>query len=116
MARTTLTKSTVLGTNTYAGVALTMTAADVANMNQFVAGGKDLLVIHNTGGSDYTYTVTSTADERGRTKDITTETVTAGTYKVVGPLELTGWVQSDGKIYIAASNAAIKFGIVALPG
>lgn len=115
MARTTLTKSTALGTNAYAGVALTMTAADVANMNQFTAGGKDLLVIHNTGGSDYTFTVTSSADERGRTKDITTETVAAGVYKIVGPLELTGWVQADGKVYIAGSNAVVKFGIVALP-
>ena len=115
MARTPLTKTTAAGSYNHAGVALTMTAADVGNMNSFVATGKDLLVIHNTAGSDHTFTVTSTADAYGRTKDITTETVSAGAYKIVGPLELTGWVQTDGKIYLAASNAGIKFGIVALP-
>lgn len=114
MAKTTLTKSTALGTNNYAGVTLTMTAADSSNGNQFVASGKDLLVIHNTGGSDYTFTVTSAADERGRTKDITTETITAGTYKIVGPLELMGWRQSDGYVYVSASNAAVKFGVITL--
>lgn len=114
MPRTTLTKTTALGSYNHAGVALTMTAADVGNGNQFVATGKDLLLIHNTAGSDYTFTVTSTPDAYGRTKDITTETVTAGTYKIVGPLELTGWMQTDGKIYLAASNAGVKFGIVAL--
>jgi hypothetical protein len=91
-----------------------MTAADVGNMNQFVASGKDLLVIHNSGGSQYTFTVTSVADSYGRTKDITTETIDAGVYKVVGPLEILGWQQSDGKIYLAGNNAAVKFGIVRL--
>lgn len=114
MARTTLTKSAALGSYNHAGVVLTMTAADVANMNQFVASGNDLLVIHNTAGSDYTFTVTSSADAYGRTKDITTETIAAGAYKIVGPLQITGWIQSDGKIYLAASNAGVKFGIVAL--
>lgn len=114
MPRTTLTKTTALGSYNHAGVVLTMTAADVGNGNQFVANGKDLLVIHNTAGSDYTFTVTSTADAYGRTKDITTETIAAGAYKIVGPLELTGWIQTDGKIYLAASNAGVKFGIVAL--
>jgi hypothetical protein len=55
-----------------------MTAADVANGNMFVANGNDLMVIHNTAGSDYTFTVTSTVDAYGRTKDITTETIAAG--------------------------------------
>ncbi len=114
MPRTTLTTSTALGAYNHAGVVLTMTAGDVANMNQFVASGKDLLVIHNTGASQYTFTVTSAADAYGRTKDITTETIDAGVYKIVGPLELAGWQQSDGKVYLAASNAAVKFGIVRL--
>lgn len=114
MARTTLTKSTAGGSYNHAGVTLTMTAADVANGNQFVANGNDLMVIHNTTGVNYTFTVTSTADAYGRTKDITTEAIDAGVYKIVGPLQLTGWIQTDGKIYCAASNAGVKFGIVSL--
>ena len=116
MARVTLTKSTAAGTNTYAGVVLTMTAADISDLNQFVASGKDLLVIWNTStDTPYTFTVTSAADERGRTKDITTEAIVQGVHKIVGPLEMTGWVQTDGKVYLQASNAAVKFGVIALP-
>lgn len=114
MPRTTLTTSAALGSYNHAGVALTMTAADVANGNQFVASGKDLLVIHNSGASSRTFTVTSVADAYGRTKDITTEAILAGVYKIVGPLELMGWQQTDGKIYLTADNAEVKFGIVRL--
>lgn len=114
MPRTTLTKTAAGGSFNHAGVTLTMTAADTGNSNQFTATGNDLVVIHNTGGSDYTFTITSVADPYGRAKDITTETIAANTYKIVGPLQITGWQQTDGKIYLSASNAAVKFGIVAL--
>lgn len=115
MPRTTLTTTTAPGSNNYAGVALTMTAADTGNLNEFVASGKDLIVAHNTGASGYTITVTSVADPYGRTKDISAVSIAAGVYMVFGPMELTGWVQTDGKVYLQANNAAVKFGIVRLP-
>lgn len=114
MAKATLTVTTAPGSNNYAGVALTMTAADAVNQNQFVASGKDLIVAHNTGGSSYTITITSVADPYGRTKDVAAVSIGAGVYMVFGPLELTGWVQTDGKVYIEANNASVKFGIVRL--
>lgn len=114
MARVTLTKTTAPGSTNYTGVALTMTAADTTDKNQFVAAGKDLIVAHNTGGSTYTITVTSAADPYGRTKDISAVNITAGQYMVFGPVELTGWQQADGKVYLEASNAAVKFGVVSL--
>lgn len=114
MGRTALTKTTALGAYNHAGVVLTMTAADTGNSNMFVATGKDLLIVRNTDASDHTFTVTSTPDAIGRTKDITTETVAAGTFRIVGPLEVTGWIQTDGNIYLAANSATVKFGIVAL--
>lgn len=114
MPRTTLTTTTAPGSNNYAGVALTMTVADVGNLNDFVASGKDLIVAHNTGASTYTITVTSVADPYGRTKDISAVNITAGAYMVFGPLEVTGWLQTDGKVYLQANNASVKFGIVRL--
>lgn len=114
MPRTTLTKTTAPGAYTHAGTLLTMTAADASNGNQFVATGKDLIVAYNSAGLTYTITVTSSADPYGRTKDITAENITAGQYKIFGPLETVGWIQSDGKIYITASNAGVYLGIVAL--
>lgn len=117
MARTSLTPKAAPGS--YPTVAadsldLAMAAADVANMNQFAASGNDVIFIHNTGGSPYTVTITSAVDPYNRTQDITTYSVGAGEYAVIGPLKLPGWVQTDGKVYLQASNASVKFGIVAI--
>lgn len=118
--RITLTKTIALGSyGNYAtaGVAdLTMTAADTSDLNQFVANGNDLVIAHNTGASAYTVTITSMPDPFGRTKDIAAYQLEVGDYAVFGPFALTGWVQTDGKIYLQANNAAIKFGVVQLPG
>lgn len=114
MPRTVLTKTAATGSTNYAGVVLTMTAADISNLNEFAASGKDLIVAHNTGGSSYTITVTSAADPYGRTRDISAVSIATGAYMVFGPLELTGWQQTDGRIYLQANNAAVKFGVVSL--
>ena len=122
MARTTLTKTTPLGSSS-AGYAvanaadLTMTAcsgSSGSNGNQFVCGGKDLVIAHNTGGSAYTITISSVADPYGRTGDVATYSLGAGEYGVFGPFDTTGWRQTDGYIYLEATNVAVKFGIVAL--
>ena len=118
MARATLTKTTALGHRsdvyTAGAAALTMTAADASNKNQFAASAKDLVIAHNTGASPYTVTITSTPDGLGRSGDIATYSVPAGVYAVFGPFGLDGWVQTDGKVYLEASNAAVKFGAVDL--
>lgn len=121
MPRTTLTKTTALGaySASYAtanAADLTMTAADVSNKNQFVCSSSDLVVAHNGGGSAYTVTITSVADPHyARTGDIATYSIGAGEYAVFGPFQRPGWVQTDGYIYLEASNAAVLFGVVALP-
>lgn len=95
---------------------LPMTAADVVNKEQFVATGKDLTIAHNTGISTRTITITSVADPKNRRSgDITTYSLGAGEYAAFGPFEREGWMQSDGNIYLEASHADIKFGIVTLP-
>lgn len=118
MARATLTKSTLEGQwgDYGAGEAdLTFTAADASNKNQFVASGKDLVIAHNTDGANpYTVTITSVADEMGRTGNITTYSLAAGDIAAFGPFGLDGWEQTDGYIYLEASNAAIKFAVIAL--
>lgn len=116
MARTNLTKTNAPGAYAGAGVAVVMTAADVANMNQFTAQGNDLVIAYNSGASPYTVTITSSPDPYGRTRDITAESIAAGAIRIFGPLKTTGWIQPDGKIYLNASNAAVQFGIIALPG
>lgn len=121
MARQTLTKLTPGGS--FPSIPLTansadlpMTAADAVNKEQFAATGKDLVIAHNTGASPYTVTITSVADGRTkRTGDIATYSIGAGEYAAFGPFEKLGWAQADGMIYLEASNASVKFGVVALP-
>lgn len=112
MARTLFTKTTAPGAYAAAGVLLVETAADVGNGCAFTATGNDLVIAHNTGGSSYTVTITSVADDFGRTKDITTESIAASAIRIYGPYVLKGWIQTDGRIYFTASNAAVTFGIV----
>lgn len=95
----------------------TFTAADVSNGNSYVATGKEMVIVLNSHASSaYTFTVTSVADDLGRTGDITTYSLAAGEYAVVGPVPVRGWRQpSSGKVLIAGSNAAIKFLVIRIP-
>ena len=118
MARTVLTKKALLGPYGDYSVAQSatltnLTAADVANKNMFVAGSSDLIVAINTGGSPYTVSVTSVADAFGRTKDIATYSLAAAEIALI-QIAPPGWKQSDGNIYLEASNVAVKFAIVPL--
>jgi hypothetical protein len=116
MPRQTLTKTTAPGGYAAAGVTVTMTAAIVADKEQFVATGKELVIAHNTNVGAQTVTITSAADETGRTKDITTDSLAAGAIRVYGPFPLPGWVQAGTQyIYLQAGHADIKFGVIVLP-
>lgn len=90
-------------------------AADVANKNQWLPTGKDLLIAWNSGASPYTISLTSAADPQGRTGDIAPYSLAAADIAVIGPIGSVGWVQSDGYVYVEASNAAVKFAVISLP-
>lgn len=113
MTRATLTKTTPLGTRvdlyTANAADITMTAADASNLNQFAASGKDLVFAHNTGGSPYTITISTLGSD-----PITTYSLGAGEYAIFGPFDLNGWCQADMKMYLQASNASVKFGVLDL--
>ena len=116
MARQTLTKTAAPGPDPTAGVAVTMTAADTGNFEQFTWTGREVIIVQNTHASTtYTYTLTSVADERGRTLDITTQNIVAGAIHVIGPLSSQGWRQTNGYIYMQANNASVKWGVITLP-
>lgn len=120
MPRTTLTKKTAPGAYPSLPISanaldLALTAADVANKNQFAPSGNDLILVQNSGASPYTVTLTSAPDPQNRTGDIATYSLDAGEFAVLGPVKTMGWVQADGYVYLEASNASVKFGIIALP-
>ncbi len=120
MARASLTLTTALGSYPTLQPAanacdMAMAAANVADKNQFTASGNDLIVAHNTGVGAVTLTITSVVDTYNRTGDITAYSIGAGEFAVFGPLKSTGWIQTDGKVYLEASSADLKLGVVALP-
>lgn len=95
---------------------LTWQAADVANANQFALGqGKYLILVRNTSAATpYTVTLTSAADARRRTGDITAYTIANGKQIAFLLDQQEGWAQTDGMFYLAGSNAAIEFCIIKL--
>jgi hypothetical protein len=119
MPRQTLTKITPVGPYPTLPVSansldITFTAADTVNKEQFAAGADTLVLVWNTHATTtYTVTITSVADDKGRTGDVTTYSLSAGeiaAFRIRKP----GWMQSDGNIYMEASNAAIKYAVLAL--
>lgn len=119
MTRAAITKVTIQGPYPVLPVSalaldLTFTAADVGNSNSFVPSGDDLLLVWNTHATlGYTFTLSSVADAQGRTGDITAYAIAAGVISAFR-IKKTGWMQTDGSIYLAGSNAAVKFCIIPL--
>lgn len=116
MPRTALTKTPAPGPYASAGAALTMSPADTVELNEFIAQGKDLVIAHNTGATPHTVTITSAPDPYGRTGHIAAEAIPAGQIRIYGPLEIAGWMQPDGRIYLQSDSAEVRFGVVKLPG
>lgn len=115
MPRTALTVTTIPSPYGGAGVAVTMDAADTSNQNRVPLTGREIIIAQNTGGAPYTVTVTSVDDRYGRSEDISAESIAAGAIRVYGVgLALEGWQQTDGNLYLQASNAAVKFGVLKL--
>jgi hypothetical protein len=111
MPRTTLPKTTGSGPYPTAVVALTMTAADTTNFNQFALTRDDVLFIQNTDTVARTYTITSTPNLRNRTSHLTNISIEPGEIHMLGPFDLPGWQQPDGNLYLQASSNLVKFGI-----
>ena len=114
MARTALTKTTAPGGYASAGAAVTMTAADTSNYNSATAEGNDLIIAQNTGAGAHAVTITSAVDAFGRLGTISSESIAAGAIRIYGPFPMSGWVQTDGKLYFQADHAEVKFGIIKL--
>lgn len=121
MARTAITPVTPLGSyDPYAAdaanvVPAAMSGSSGTDGNEFVASGKDLVLVENTGGSPYTITFSSVDDPYGRTGDITTYSIGAGEFAVFGAFNVVGWRQTDNNIYFEATNLAVEVVVVALP-
>lgn len=110
----------VLKENNYAvqagDLTLTQTACDAVNGNSFAFTGREILIVNNPDAAPHTFTVTSIADQLGRTGDISGYSVAATTIAVIDLDTLPGWRQSNGTILLACNSNLLKYGVVRLPG
>jgi len=119
MARVTHTKQVPKGPYPTLPVAadsldVTFLAADTVNFEQFIPSGDDLLLAWNSHASiNYTITLTSAPDDKGRSGDVTTYTIGFGEIAAFR-FRKAGWEQSDNRVYFQASNAAVKFAVIQL--
>jgi hypothetical protein len=91
---------------------LTFTACDTTNGNSFVSTGREVLLVQNSGGSTYTFTVTSVPDALGRSDtSLTAYSLTAGTIAAIQMKYQTGWV-SGTSISMTCSNVAVKYAVL----
>lgn len=118
MARQTLSKQTPKGPYPALPVSanaldLAFTAADATNKEQFVPGNDTLVIFKNDGVAAKTITLSSKADEKNRTGDVTTYSLGAGELAMFR-FKKSGWMQSDGKIYMEAESSDIKYAVIQL--
>lgn len=108
-----VTRTKAKGSYADAGILLAMTAATNADqVCETYKFGVDTLLALNTGAGSHTVTVYSSADETGRTNDLS-ESIGAGAIRLYGPFEARGFRQTDGKLKIKGNNAEIKFAVIA---
>lgn len=98
-----------------AGGLVTFLAADPANDEQFTLTGRELLLADNVGAGAHTITINSVIDPYNRTRNITAESIAAGTLRMFGPFDLVGWQQTDGNLYFEADDAEVEFAVIRLP-
>ena len=93
---------------------IVMTAGDAVNGDE-VPWTSNRLLLHawNDSATPYTLTVTSVADSRGRTGDITTYSM-AGDDHVYAIFDRDGWQQTGNLLYLDCENAAVKYVILNL--
>lgn len=92
---------------------ITFAACDAVNGNSFPASGHELLILNNTDSGAHNVTITSQADTRGRTQDITAYSIAAGAFAMfafVGSTE--GWADGSGNITFTAADASVKAAVV----
>jgi hypothetical protein len=106
----------LVGAPTATSLDFAFTACDTGNGNKFAMTGRDVLLIQNSGASPYTVTISSVADQYGRTQDITAYSVGAGLFSAFNFRNgTTGFRQTDGTVHLACSNAAIMFAVITTP-
>jgi hypothetical protein len=112
MPRTLITPINLRGS--FEEVALTWTAMDPTNGNSCALSGKQCLLFRNEGVGSESVQLLSVDDPFGRRGDLTL-TLAAGAYRIIGPMIMTGWKQTDGLLYLDPSSSDMNVAVLNLP-
>lgn len=114
MARTRLTPVELPKTHPGGEVTWAFTAADTTNQNDFLLTGREIVLIDNANVASQNVTVGSVADPYGRDGDLTVSVPATSTVALyIG--DRTGWMQSDGTLYLDTASSDISYSILRLP-
>lgn len=91
------------------------TASDLANKNDFLFTGRELILVQNTDVGAQTITLTSALDPQKRTQDITAYSFAADEFGIFWAGDLVGWIQTGGKFHLEASAVTVLFAIIRIP-
>lgn len=81
---------------------------------EYVATGREVVLLRNTGEGANTFTLHSVVDEFGREGDIAAYSLAAGEFAVLIP-PLKGFQQADGRIDIDVSDPEVNICVLQLP-
>lgn len=98
------------------GADFTFAAGTITDGDTFVCTGREILLVKNGTGTN-TITITSVADDIGRTGDITTYSLGTGEFAAfgVGLTNDKGWKSSAGTVRITVSSAEVTVAVLRLP-
>lgn len=116
MAQTPLIPVT-LKQNNYAVAAgdltITPVAMDAVNGNSFPATGQEILLFQNTDASAHTITITSVADNLGRTdSSMNGYSIAANLIAMIQLSQIIGWIQPGQVVFLATNSALVKIAVL----
>lgn len=101
------------GTVNAGDLALVFAGGDASNGNSFKLTGHEVLLAYNSDASTHHITLTSTADSRGRSADISTYAMLTLTHMAFSFLSgQEGWIETDGTAHITVDDATVKLAVL----
>jgi len=103
--RTAVTVTTAPGPAMTDGAAITKTSADELNGLEFTITGdsRELLFVNNPTGGSLNVSISSVADDLGRTGDIEDDAIAGGACHVYGRFNIEGW-SNGGKVQFSMDD------------
>jgi hypothetical protein len=92
----------------------TFSVGDAVNGLEYVATGREVVIMRNVNVGAQTFTLKSVKDELNRTGDITNYSLGPNEFAVLVP-PLKGFQNPDGKVYIDVAHNDVNIAVLRVP-